>query len=321
MNTRFHARIVVCGYEARAKFVLNRLRQPSVRTFVLDYGSKGVFSYDNNKRVMEEVSGVEFLPIDRDVGGRLVEKLEKLRGQLQDGELQVLFDVSSCSRSVMAAIWLSIAESLGEQATITCTYALSAFEKAPTDELPSPISEPVVGDLAGWSVDLVKPPCAIIGLGFEPGRALGCMDYLEIPEVRLFMPRGPDERFETAVKGANAALIEETGILNLLPYQVLDPVSTYQKLESLVHGLLPSFRPVLIPLGPKIFASLCIVLAIQRRPLLCVWRTSAGPRAEEYDRQASGEVAAFSVGIGRMKVSGELQEGGMLVADNLAEEG
>jgi hypothetical protein len=135
-------------------------------------------------------------------------------------------------------------------------------------------------------------------MGFEPGPALGCMDYLELPEVRLFMPLGVERRFEEAVQAANSALIDQAGKANVLPYDVLDPSNAYQKLESLVHGLLPIYRPVIIPLGPKILAALAIILAIKMYPLVCVWRTSSGSGTDVRNRSAHGEVAVFTTVIG-----------------------
>ena len=292
-ETAYDLRIMTCGYETRASFVAKRHESGQDRTIVLDYESEGVFSYDDNKEYYLSLPNVELVAI-HELSRALTDCLgELLNSQDPEVILKVLFDVSSCSRSVMAKVFLTLASVLGPRAEITCVYALSAFESPPQGELPSHISEPVVGDLSGWSDDLSKPPCAVIGLGFEPGRALGCMDYLEIPEVRLFMPVGADERFEAAVRDANAALIAEAGELSVLPYSVLDPTATYEKLESLIFGLLPTFRPVLIPLGPKIFAAVSMALAIKLLPQVCVWRTSAGSGSEVADRKASGEVAVL----------------------------
>src|SRR5690606_3594454 len=105
-----------------------------------------------------------------------------------------------------------------------------------------------------------------------------------------FMPQGPDKRFVDAVTSANRILILEAGGSMLLPYDVLHPAATYEKLESLVYGLLPNYRPVVIPLGPKIFAAVSIALAIRLSPQICVWRTSSGTGGEVRDAQSSGEI-------------------------------
>ncbi|WP_439501573.1 hypothetical protein [Aminobacter ciceronei] len=292
---KYVARVFVCGYEQRSQFVAKNHLGGSKRTLILDYNCVGVGHYDQNMEFFTEENDVDFIVVDEALGAALTSWLDALVSSLDaEEDIDVLLDVSSCSRSVMAIALLTFANVLGERGRVTCAYALSAFDSPPDGELPSHISEPVVGDLSGWSDDLSRPPCAVIGLGFEPGRALGCIDYLEIPEVRLFMPRGVDRRFESAVHDANSVLIDEASENALLPYDVLDASTSYQKLESLIHGLLPKYRPVLIPLGPKIFAALSIILAIKLHPLICVWRTSSGAVAEAIDRHASGEIAVFT---------------------------
>lgn len=294
-SAHFDLRIFTCGYETRASFVAKGLAGGGAYTIVLDYKCPGVLSYDENWAYFNEIDAVTIVPIDAFLGLAIQSALSQAMDKTDKADtVRVLFDVSSCSRSVMATVLLAIAQMNGPETSVDCVYALSAFDSPPNGELPSHISEPVVGDLSGWSDDLSKPPCAVVGLGFEPGRALGCIDYLEIPEVRLFMPKGPDKRFESAVLSANAALIAEVSETSVLPYDVVDTLGSYAKLESLIFGLLQNYRPVLIPLGPKIFAAMCIVLAIKRLPRVCVWRTSAGSGAEISNRNASGEVAVFT---------------------------
>lgn len=292
---RFDLAIVTCGYETRAAYLRKTIALDAAELLVLDYRCDAMLSYDANKAFYESLSNRSFIDIDDSFIEALTAVLASAASRIDtDARLRILIDISSCSRSVMAKLLLAIAETLPGRTDLTCAYALSAFDRPPDGELPSHISQPVVGDLSGWSDDLSKPPCAVIGMGFEPGRALGCMDYLEIPEVRLFMPYGVDQRFEQAVHEANATLIAEAGTQSVLPYQILDPAATYEKMESLIYGLLARFRPVIIPLGPKIFAALAMVLAVRMLPRICVWRTSSGTIGEVSDRAASGEVAIFA---------------------------
>ncbi len=287
--------ILTCGYEERASFLAQSYIPNDVKLIVLDYECGGTFSYESNRSYFESRSA-KFISLSDDGFTKSLkeEVLSVISAVDHEQSPEVVFDVSSCSRSVMAAT-LVVLSDLGIGALkLKCAYALSRFDEAPTGELPSNVSEPVIGELSGWSDDLSKPPCAIISLGFEPGRALGSIDYLEVPTVRLFMPRGPDERFGEAVDAANRLLIDEAGNDFVFPYDVMQPNSTYAKLESLVSGLLEEFRPVIIPLGPKIFSAISMVLAIKLFPRVCVWRTSAGTGEEMSDTVASGDVSIFS---------------------------
>ena len=286
--------IIACGYEQRATFLLGQFEGEAKRTMVLDYGSGGLHGYDANRALLEGVSSADW--VDLKVAkpeNAIATLITDLTAELADGvPFRVLFDVSSCSRSTMATVLTGLAFRSARDVALTCAYAVSEYFAPPDGELPSSVSQPVIGDLSGWSSDLSKPPCAIIGLGFEPGRALGSIDYLEVPEVRLFVPEGPDPRFHDAVVEANRLLIDEAGA-SVSSYDVLDPVDAFQKLESMTLGLLPRFRPIIIPLGPKIFAALSMLIALRLLPQICVWRTSAGSGEDIADRRAGGEVAVF----------------------------
>jgi len=290
----FDAVIVTCGYETRAQYLLTELVGSPSCIVALDYGCAGQLNYDANREEMMR-RGASFISIDSgNFAGKACSTIAaSMDSEKPASERHILVDVSSCSRSVLAEMLLALAREFEGEGKIYCAYALSAFDRAPESEMPSNVSEPVIGELAGWSEDLSKPPCAIISLGFEPGRALGTIDYLEVPEVRLLLPKGPDERFEEAVIAANELLIGEVGPDNLLPYEVTEPDSTFQKLDSLVFGLVNSFRPVIVPLGPKIFSAIAMVLAIRMFPRVCIWRTSSGSGVEVTDKLASGEVAVF----------------------------
>lgn len=293
----FDAFIGACGYEGRSRFVLSSLRQTDMPVLVLDYESYGVLSYDVNRRSYEASPQTAFIPVRADAfEERLAIEISGVaRARNTSSKIRILFDVSSCSRRLIARTSLLLRSRLPPGSEVVFVYALADYYLPPAGELPSHISEPVIGDLAGWSDDLSKPPCAIIGLGFEPGRALGCIDYLEIPTVRLFVPHGPDPRFLEDVVAANDSLLGEVGHEYVFDYSILNAAETYEKIESLVFGLLPRFRPVIIPLGPKIFSVMAIHLAIETMPWVCVWRTSSGDLAEARDIEASGEVVVFPV--------------------------
>lgn len=292
LAAKYDVMFVTCGYEARATYLLSRFSGQAQHIVALDYHCDGVHSYDSNKGVLD-IRASSWVDLrGPEMPDRISVSVRERMSELKDGETASVFvDVSSCSRSVLANLLLALASTKGRRILLTCGYAVSEFYTPPEGELPSNISEPVIGDMSGWSHDLSKPPCAIIGLGFEPGRALGSIDYLEVPEVRLFMPHGPDERFKSAVLAANQLLIEEVG--SPLLYDICDPEDAFQKLGSLVGGLLPRFRPIIIPLGPKIFAALSMLLALRLFPQICIWRTSAGSGEETSDRQASGMVVTF----------------------------
>src|ERR1700741_1399439 len=95
-NTHFDLRIFVCGYEERARYVAHRLQASGEITLVLDYECRRTLSYDDNKIAFSELGGA-FVPIN----GALQTSLQAHLQGLRSSNVSVLFDVSSCSRSVM----------------------------------------------------------------------------------------------------------------------------------------------------------------------------------------------------------------------------
>lgn len=284
--------IIACGYEARSTFISKEIVGEIGLFALLDYESEDEGSYNSNSEYFEHFKNVERINVSgqRDASRALEELLLRVAsGRSKSDVINVLFDISSCSRSTLAQSLLALSRST---VSVTFAYAVSEWFEPPVDEPASSFSEPVLGDLAGWSDNLTSPPCAVVGLGFEPGRALGTIDYLEVPEVRLFLPDGPDSRFKAAVTEANVLLIDEIGE-RTIPYDIRDPSDIHQKLSSLISGLVPNFRPIIIPFGPKIFAVISMLLAVRSFPNLCIWRTSSGNDSFPKDRDASGEVIAF----------------------------
>lgn len=288
----FDIAIFACGYEARSTFISKEIDGEIGTLAVLDYKSFDEGSYNTNSEYFEQLSNVERIDVSgqKDARCAIVALIAKIASESSQAKAtNVLFDISSCSRSTLAQSLLALASL---PVVVTFVYAVSEWFEPPVDEPASSFSEPVLGDLAGWSDNLTSPPCAIVGLGFEPGRALGTIDYLEVPEVRLFLPDGPDSRFKAAVTDANGLLLDEIGE-RTIPYDVRDPSDIHQKLFSLISGLIPHFRPIIIPFGPKIFAVVSMLLAVRSFSSLCIWRTSSGNDSLPKDRDASGEVIAF----------------------------
>lgn len=292
--------IGVCGYESRSRYALTQLETKPSKCLFLDYNCSSTLSYDENKSVMCKFGASRFIDLRnpiwiKEISDEIAEAITHCTNA--DVLIDVVLDVSSASRKVVSQILILIRAKFSGRIQLSCVYSVAEFYDPPTAELPSHISEPVVGALAGWSEDLSKPPCAIVGLGFEPGRAMGCLDYLEIPEARLFFPQGPDSRFASAVDKANSRLVSEVGEEFVLPYSVNDPHDTLVKLLSLVTGLEQKFRPIIIPFGPKIFAAIGVVVAIQRSPNICVWRASSGGLTEPHDSKPEGSVCCLSVNL------------------------
>jgi hypothetical protein len=117
-------------------------------------------------------------------------------------------------------------------------------------------------------------------VGYEPGRALGCLDGFEASSAFAFRARGGGPEFERDVDEANADFFGVIGGDQVFDYDVRDPMATFASISSLVTGLSRSTRVVIIPFGPKIFAAAAMLAAITSRSDAAVWRVS-GEHFEE----------------------------------------
>jgi hypothetical protein len=62
---------------------------------------------------------------------------------------------------------------------------------------------PVRGEFSAYNADPNKPLCLVLGLGFEPGVAMGIISQLEPKLSYCFWGSGVDGRFDKAVRHAN----------------------------------------------------------------------------------------------------------------------
>jgi hypothetical protein len=136
-----------------------------------------------------------------------------------------------------------------------------------------------------------NPPLgAIFGLGCEPDLALGALQLLEPNKAWIFKPKGIDPKFDAAMKAANLH-IEDIFDVSNFSYEILKPASARGRLEALLNAIEKSFRLIVVPFGPKIFAWLAIsTVVFSGRSNVGVWAFSSKEHASVVDRDAEGQV-------------------------------
>jgi hypothetical protein len=143
---------------------------------------------------------------------------------------------------------------------------------------------------AGWSSRPETPLGAIFGLGCEPGLALGALQVLEPTKAWIFKPIGVDKQFDKAVVEANAH-IGDIFDVTTYNYKIVHPTDVRGKFEALLNALEGSFRLIVVPFGPKIFAWLSIAtIVFTGRRHTGVWAFSSKEHADLIDRDAEGPV-------------------------------
>jgi hypothetical protein len=294
--------IAACGYESRAIHVSRIFGISAKRKIALAFDLQQDLNYAANLRWFKEDNfQVEALP-DFAVGEWIQGIITELAHQSRCPNVTI--DISCLNRFRLAQIISGIRALNVEKAIFTFVYNVAEYD-APSEEVaPTSIAEPVTPEFAGWSTAPERPPAAILGLGYEQSRAIGIIDHLEINNASwAFIPVSPVTEYLRGVEQANKSLLET--ILaqgRAIKYDVLDPASLFRELNTLVVALKDLYNPILIPLGPKIFA-LCALLAATLHEELGVWRVSSGILDIPIDRRPSPHTTAVRTTFERTHTS------------------
>jgi hypothetical protein len=167
------------------------------------------------------------------------------------------------------------------------------------DAVPEPETTEVLGPVtpffAGWSRDQNEPVVAVLGVGTEEDRALGAIEYLDPGELWAFLPEGEDEGYDEDLRDRNDWLFEELAPEWLISYRVDDPFGCFSQMEGLIaDDIAHKRRPVIVPLGPKVFALCGLLAALRNHPWSAVWRISPGAYAPPVDRDSNGKLVGIT---------------------------
>lgn len=291
-----HYDLVICslGYESRASHAAKTLNPNSAnrKAFAFDFSRELSYEanaqwYSDNDYEVIEATDIVFK-----------DRLIHLLNALPKDTASILIDVSSFSRFRIATLLCSILKStpsLSDRVALDVIYSSATYIPPQEDGAPMISAGPVIADLAGLPGDPQYPTSCIIGLGYDEGKAIGAVEYLESGRVWLFRPLGFDPDFLSAVNRSNADILSQVVESRVFDYRLADPAATYRNLVSIISGAARDSRPVLLPFGPKIFFACASLAAIACYPEASVWRVTAGHLEGAVDRTADGNFCGIEV--------------------------
>lgn len=202
-------------------------------------------------------------------------------------ELRLLVDVSCMGRVHMGEIFSCIKDiSVDILVKLSIGYCLAKYIRPP--DIRFPIIRrvaPVNAAFSGWGAPVSLPVDAIVSLGYEEGKAIGAVEYLEPRNRWVFIPHSPEERFLKQVRIHNNVLMK-SALGKTIDYDVMRPAETYFQLVSLVSGLVQESRPVLLSFGPKLFFAVSLLVAM-RIEKASVWHVDGDNESLDASPQAS----------------------------------
>ncbi|TAM27070.1 MAG: hypothetical protein EPN68_06485 [Rhodanobacter sp.] len=226
----------------------------------------------------------------------LVNTLYDIAAARDDHSVSCYIDVSAIHRTWLAELLYRLHVLIERDVMIRVTlgYRLAKYTKPSTHDAPPNRSvSPVHFELAGWPRSPGMPVHVLVGLGYERGKALGAVEYIQPAQWRLFVPVSPEEKFMAQVQLQNKELLDGTRDGEIFVYNVLDPAGQYVMLHSMLKGMVADTKPVLLPFGPKIFFAISVILGLQF-PEVSVWHVSGEEQAEPDQKRPTSHSVHFS---------------------------
>lgn len=291
----FDLAIFGIGFESRSIDSVPELIKNARKSIAMGYSiNTEIFNYQSNLSTFRSYGATI---IEGDDTQCLAAAMPHIQKATRNGPANILVDISVMSRHKFSSLLYQIMQSLHKGSKLSITYSLSEFIQPPDDATPIRYLGEIIPPLIGSLGDLSMPSSVIFCLGYEPGKASGVVNYLDPDCVYLFIPNSPIPEFKQAVEENNSELIANTPESNIFEYDVCNPYSTYLSLRSLTLSIREFSRPLIIPLGPKIIASLSLILGIELTPELPIWRVSSELLEKPVDRKASGYKIQYTVEI------------------------
>lgn len=286
----FDLLIFAVGYEARARYVAERYyhRAKTILGYVFPDGHQ--LSFDANLAFLKKCGGHEL-----EHGVSIESRLQSLNADADFSGSKICIDVSSLNRGAMASLLAEMLDSdFFRNVEITVIYSVALFVPPPSEELDFLDFAPL-DNFGGWTSNPERPTALVLGLGYETDHAVGALEFLDPSVTFAFFPIGSDEQFETHVGKANRSFFELISSDRIIKYPVLSPYQTFWEMRSLILSLSGVARTVLVPMGPKIFTSLCLVCQRIFGDEISIWRASGHSLAIARDAQASGELTGYLI--------------------------
>ena len=296
--------IVICasGYEERCTFFYKKLLEKSD---LLKEAKKICFTF-NDRQVLHKVdndafflkNGFDLFQYNSQLHS-VIEIYDKIFTAVNKKFIRVVIDYSSMTKVIYAALvkYLAIFEKPETKIDVLFNYSPAVFSEPP--ELKgSMYSEPLP---LFPTVELTDKKIALLAsLGYEDGKAQGIIEYLQVDtnDIYLFYTsKTARDGYYNTVRNHNEYLIEKVPIDHQFEYELENIPQMFSILESLASYLINnSFRVLILPLGPKVFSLIAILVSMKYNDLT-VFRVSDGIKGEPINKIANTERELIVVSV------------------------
>jgi hypothetical protein len=289
--------IATCGYERRSSYLCRIGLTRAAHKYAVSHPGAQTNALIANRTLYErEDWHINDLTATLSACGEYLSTLASAR---------LCIDISSMPRGALAAVVEWLITSLAMPLDITFAYcpadftasALAASRVEPLSA--APVSAFFSGELRAPSI----PIGLIVGLGLEPHRAIGLVEFLEPAQTWAFISESLDSRFDAETESLHAGLLGAPEGPATFRYDVRSLAHTYAALDSLVFSAGLKYRLMMAPSGPKMFTLACLLVAAPRTPERpAVWRVGAHNLMTAVDVVEAGDIIAARVVINNSPV-------------------
>lgn len=280
------------GYERRSRFILESLGPRAGAVVAAPFQDHRELSFEKNIKAFGAVG--ELLDGDERYGKELTGFLAERFGLLhrvaraEPRPMRIAVDISSMTRDRLAKTMRAVYVDSQLPLDVDWLYAPARYSTKLTESGAVQVNDAIPG-YEGWG-DPILPLHAIVGMGFEGDLVLGVLDDLEPLATWLFEPYGVSASYDRRIAAANQGLPSASSSARHFRYDVTQPYTSFLKLSAVVDDLIVTSRVVLLPLGPKIFALMCLLIGTGDDGNVTVWRLSADTGRAPVDRIPNGQI-------------------------------
>jgi len=272
------------GFESRGPHAFEKLKPEGGKKIAPAFPDRQLMSFPDNLEAFSKLGFETPVLSDQD----FTKYWNELLTPFGLDPIKILVDISCLNRYRMASI-VEACFLEGRSCSVDFVYSVAKPGKS---ENHGPIDRigPVLSSFAGWSVQPQLPAAAIFGVGYEQEKAIGCLENLEPQICWAFRTQDDGGGNYDIVTRANELLWQSVPPQRVVEYSLRNVLDTFITLEAVAYGAMLSYRPVLIPFGPKIFFVSCLLVAVLHHPMIPVWRAVLVEAEPMQDRVATGEI-------------------------------
>ena len=297
--------ICALGYESRSIHAASYVGEVSEKRIAVGFDYHHCGALESNRSWFEARGYLEWLQSDSFDSPFLTDEqfsefARQVMGLLTESPpnrpLRLCIDISCFSTVRLALLLEAIDEYPSKLGThVDFVYAAGKGYDANQEPTQIEIAGPVTIRYAGWTVEPDMPVHAVFGLGLEYEKAVGAFELLNPSDAFAFATLGTSASLDKHLTDANRLFFPLIDTQKRFSFRIDRTLELYHRVQSLVHGILREARPVLVPMGPKIFTLVSLLIAEAQIPRVSVWRISTGRSGEPIDIEPTGPISGLSV--------------------------